>query len=188
MDCIYPYVKSTAVFHCPDDPGWAGSGQYTPYTQLTSASNNYYGSYAINASYYFDCPQCGPGNCGDLNCSGSGIQTSQLLQPSQTIWVADGTDSYQFDWGGPQPSATPSNISNPAPKNLYAGAGLGIGSENTGTGDGARSDGSLQEVHGGPDLVNIIWCDGHVKALKISNLLATNSYGQYGYFTMQGPN
>jgi prepilin-type processing-associated H-X9-DG protein len=177
MDCIYPYVKSTAVFHCPDDPGWAESGQYVPASQLTAASNDYYGSYAINASYYGQCPRCGPGNNVGNSDTSTGMILSQLMQPSQTIWVSDGS-TFQCDW----------STGNPAPINaLYAGTGYSIGSGFAGTTDDARNNGNMMEVHGGPDIVNVLWCDGHVKSMKISNLLTTNSSGDYGYFTMQGP-
>jgi prepilin-type N-terminal cleavage/methylation domain-containing protein/prepilin-type processing-associated H-X9-DG protein len=168
MDCIYPYVKSTAVFHCPDDPGWKGSGNFTPINQESAGSNdsNNYGSYAIDSSYWNQCPRCGPAN-------GNGeYRQSDLRQPSSTIWAADGDDCYQIDWPN----------GNPVPTQISAGAGLSIGNFS-----GGQIDGVLQEVHGGPDLSNVLWCDGHVKAMRMSQLTVTNSNGDYGYFTIQGP-
>lgn len=175
MDCIYPYVKSAAVFHCPDDPGFAGSGQYIPVNQLTSASDDYYGSYAINSSYYGQCPYCGPANY----VNGAGFQMSQISQPADTVWVGDGSDAYQFSWW--------SNTSYPTPKNVYPGTGLALGQGDITNTTDARCNGYLQELHGGPDIVNLAFCDGHVKAMKISNMLTTNSHGDWGIFTMQGP-
>ena len=69
MDMIYPFVKSTGVFHCPDDSGnliGGATGTYIPQSQLTADSDKYYGSYSIN-SYDFkgpvtDYPDIGPGN------------------------------------------------------------------------------------------------------------------------------
>jgi prepilin-type N-terminal cleavage/methylation domain-containing protein/prepilin-type processing-associated H-X9-DG protein len=168
MDCIYPYIKNVDVFHCPDSTGWSASGNYIPTNQLPSASDYYYGSYAMNSAYWAQCPRCGPGNHFKL---------SDVKKPSETIWVADGTGSFQVDW----------ERSNPAPKNLYPGAGQGIGSGNTKTDGESRCNGSIQEVHGGSDLVNILWCDGHLKAMGISDLLQTNKNGDYGAFVIQGP-
>ena len=62
MDMIYPFVKSTGVYHCPDDSGGligGATGNYVPYQQLGTAgqpatpNDKYYGSYSIN-SYDFN--------------------------------------------------------------------------------------------------------------------------------------
>jgi prepilin-type N-terminal cleavage/methylation domain-containing protein/prepilin-type processing-associated H-X9-DG protein len=182
MDCIYPYIKATAVFHCPDDPGWNGdSGQFVPASKMAAGYQDYldYGSYAINSSYWALQDwrrEYGPGNANGA------IMLSSLKQPSQTIWVADAQGSFQFDWANGSP--------NPTPTNYCAGAGLAIGQNVSNANH--LTDGALQEVHGGPDISNILWCDGHVKAMHMSQLITTNTAGNgvglYGYFTMAGPN
>jgi prepilin-type N-terminal cleavage/methylation domain-containing protein/prepilin-type processing-associated H-X9-DG protein len=186
MDCIYPYIKATGVFHCPDDPGWnSSSGKFVPASQMAAGyqDHNDYGSYAINSSYW-NCQdwrrEYGPGNAN------GNIKLSSLKQPSQTIWVADAQGSFQFDWNG----GSIGNPVNPVPTQYCAGAGLAIG-ENVSQSDNL-TDGALQEVHGGPDLSNVLWCDGHVKSMRMSQLITTNTagngIGEYGYFTMAGPN
>jgi prepilin-type processing-associated H-X9-DG protein len=91
--------------------------------------------------------------------------------------VADSNDSFEVDWG----------YQAPVLQNCFAGAGYCVGGGVTGASDGSLQDGSIQEVHGGPDLCNILWCDGHVKAMRLTQLLTTNSVGQLGYFTISGP-
>jgi prepilin-type N-terminal cleavage/methylation domain-containing protein/prepilin-type processing-associated H-X9-DG protein len=177
--CIYPYVKSTAVFHCPDDPGWLGTGQYIPYNQLTGQDCTHYGSYAMNTAYWGEGghipPHEGP---GDSIVNGQPMGVHQVVSPSQCVWVADGT-TFQFDWAS----------GNPAPINqLYAGTGESLGSGyDKNNLPAAYGDGNMVEAHGGPDIVNILWCDGHVKAMRITNLLVTNCNNDYAYFSAAGP-
>ena len=40
--------------------------------------------------------------------------------------------------------------------------------------------------HGAPDLSNVLYCDGHVKSVRIANLLATNGSGILYNLTMRG--
>jgi prepilin-type N-terminal cleavage/methylation domain-containing protein/prepilin-type processing-associated H-X9-DG protein len=151
MDEIYPYVKSTGVFHCPDDAGQNGStGQYVPNTQLgvvagtnAAGDNTHYGSYAMNSSYW--------GNNGAHQLAGPGnswiAPMASVTDPAKTIWVADGDGSYQMDWNSGNPAITTSN-----------------GYPEVGT-YGSLTDGAMCFRHGGPDLAETLYCDGHVKAL-----------------------
>jgi prepilin-type N-terminal cleavage/methylation domain-containing protein/prepilin-type processing-associated H-X9-DG protein len=145
MDAVYPYVKSVGVYHCPDDAGQNGStGNYVFYQNLTGANANYYGSYGMNSSYWGtgSVSTKGPGN-------GPGIGLSQLNSPSTTIWIGDGDGSYQIDW------------QNAGQENTASSNGFTeIGST------GSEGDGALTFRHGGPDLANALYCDGHVKALN----------------------
>ena len=183
MDMIYPYVKSTQVFHCPDDSGLlGGSGTYVPYQMLgqtgqpATPNTNYYGSYAINSyNYGGTSPDIGPGNSGNGN---TGYTLSTLQNPSATIWVTDGGDSYQFDCDQ---------------RNLIAGTTGSYPTVQCKT----INPGNLQDGnpvvfrHGGPDLTNVLYCDGHAKAVRQGTLLQTSispSDGNaYFYnFTMRG--
>ena len=173
MDAIYPYVKSTQIFTCPDDSGILGaSGKYVPYQQLGIAAgtvaggdNKHYGSYGINASYW----GAGDPNRGPANFPAASLAT--LASPASTIWVADSTDSYQIDWGGQGSVTNP--INTVASYSVFGDPG----SNNL-------NDGGMVARHGGPDLANILYCDGHAKASKLTNLLAKNANGDYAAFTM----
>ncbi len=171
MDVIYPYVKSTGVFHCPDDSGINGStGNYIPQAQLTKDDNQNYGSYGINSAYWStndvpDDQQRGPANSNN----GIGFSLNTLSAPASTIWVSDASGSYQVDWPNHGAATVGTQGSYPA-----------VGSLNS------LTDGAAVCRHGGPDLSNTLFCDGHVKSLRLSTLTQKNAAGNFAYFTMAG--
>jgi prepilin-type processing-associated H-X9-DG protein len=162
MDEIYPYVKSTGAFHCPDDSGQNGStGYYVPYTQLPAGdpngtNNHYYGSYGMNSSYYNNHTPLlqGPGNY-------PGWTIGTIASPSTVIWIADGDGSYQIDWGGDANNAG------------FVGTQVYNGYTEVGT-TKVLGDGALCFRHGGPDIANVLFCDGHVKALNAGQATVSN--------------
>jgi prepilin-type N-terminal cleavage/methylation domain-containing protein/prepilin-type processing-associated H-X9-DG protein len=155
MDEIYPYVKSTGTFHCPDfndDLGQGATGNFVPFQQLTSVPNNKnYGSYAMNAAYW-NSNTMGSG-CASPGAS-FGVALAGLEHPATTAWIADGEGSYQFDWP----------VGNPA---IVTKGDLQI------EGLGNNDDGSFVNRH--TQMVNVIWCDGHAKAIRTENLMQTKS-------------
>ena len=195
MDMIYPYVKSAGVFHCPDDGGdpisgvsGAGTGpatgRYVPFQQLGTAGNpatpneDYYGSYAINAyNFHGAAPDIGPGN--NVNATSSAaFSLSSLLSPASTIWVGDAGGSFQQSCivaqlvPGTLGSAPALNCSGYAPVGLY-------------------DYNPVVFRHGAPDLTNVLFCDGHVKAKRLADLLQTSLSPADGHpyfyqFTMRG--
>lgn len=158
MDEIYPYVKSTGVYHCPDfndDLGQGGTGQFVPYQQLTGADATHYGSYSMCAAYYD-----GSYNNNGFSSVGStqgagGLTLNSLAHPSTTVWIADGEGSYQFDWpfGNPVPTGTQGSLQT--------------------WGSGNLGDGSLAVRH--TTFVNLLWCDGHAKSMSLSQLMTTKT-------------
>jgi len=159
MDAIQSYVKNVDCFHCPDfydDEAQGATGVYIPYQQLTNVpDSSHYGSYSINACYW-------DGRLNDHGISAPGasplgvtsVTLATLAHPSTTAWIADGEGSYQFDWP----------LSNPP---IVTQGGLRT------WGSGNLGDGSLVERHQG--LVNVVWCDGHAKTIKLDTLAATKS-------------
>jgi prepilin-type N-terminal cleavage/methylation domain-containing protein/prepilin-type processing-associated H-X9-DG protein len=195
MDMIYPFVKSTEVFHCPDDSGGlvsgvggTNSGKYIPYQQLgqpgqpPTPNQTYYGSYAMNAYNYGSgsYPDIGPGN--NFQGRAVGYPISTLLSPATTIWVTEAAGSFQVDCDGPYLGAT------------KVGSYPAIGCESNGTtvdGFTLNDDNPVVFRHGGPDLTNVLYCDGHVKAQRIGDLLQTSISPKdqkpyYYHFTMRG--
>ena len=155
MDAIYPYVKSTQVFTCPDfndDLGQGMSGKYTTFDKLTSPDDTHYGSYAMNAAYWdgalndngVSSPGASPGGTTSL-------KLSTLDHPATTAWVADAEGSYQFDW----PLGNPPVVTNGGIKSW---------------GSSFRGD-NCAERH--TEFVNIVWCDGHAKAMRLDKLMTT---------------
>ena len=178
MDSIYSFVKSTQVFHCPDDSGGlegaAGDlakGTYVPQSQLTADSDQYYGSYSINSYDYkgSDFPDAGPGNT-----PGGGIaySISQLQAPATTVWVVDGAGSYTVDCDN-MTMHVDTIGSYPAINCADQGHSLNDGSP-------------IVFRHGGPDLCNVLYCDGHVKSVRQAALLQTNANGFFYNLTMRG--
>lgn len=145
MDIAQPYVKSTQIFVCPS----ISDKKYTPKstTEVGGYAINVYGDRETNASN----PQ-GPVSLADGGTivvrSMSAIQT-----PATTVWVADslGGDSsmsevacFYWDNGSAGISGTPRRAGD------YC--------------DGNR----IVEQH--LNTTNVLWVDGHVKAVKLDSL------------------
>jgi prepilin-type N-terminal cleavage/methylation domain-containing protein/prepilin-type processing-associated H-X9-DG protein len=195
MDAIYPYVKSTQVFTCPDDSGMdGGTGKYVPYQNLTAADDTHYGSYAINAAYsigyWMPDKRVGPGVAQEQNNVQTAQTISKLVNPSNLVWVADGNDSYEFTCAGSlgvPPTAADRTWSANWPGATSPGLGFHTWTDGAYTvlGDTSYSSstppatlrrwGTLVARHGGPDLANLLYCDGHTKASRLDALQSQNN-------------
>lgn len=163
MDAIYPYTKSIQLFNCPsDDLGTDLLGTHK--NSAYSFRNGYrYGSYAMNHVY------------SDFGAtwSVSGTSLATIEAPATTVWVADASPlpdsnnsqtsrAFEFSWANV--SVQP-DIRDIPPKHLD----------------------KITERH--LDTTNVLFCDGHVKSLKLSNLLTKSTsgvtVGAYSYFTPQ---
>lgn len=153
-DAIYTYVKNKQVFTCPSDQ----EHLYKHYGELASGEETTdYGSYVINHSYR---------GCSGGGCPGGGsgawtppvshpilnqiVKLNLIATPERTVWVIEGTN--QFCMG---PSEGVITVDNNSPRGL----------------DSAR------ERHN--RTVNVLWCDGHVKAVNMDVLAKadpTNTY------------
>jgi prepilin-type N-terminal cleavage/methylation domain-containing protein/prepilin-type processing-associated H-X9-DG protein len=186
MDAILPYLKSNQIFTCPSwgatgdlvAPAGGGpnggntggqqgvaTGNFIPSTDLTAQwDNRNYGSYAINTAYWASgtSGRKGPGNSNPPQAM-SGVGS-----PATTIWVADGNGSYGIVWA--EVASNPVPIGNGTAKRL---------------GENNYTDGSLVERH--LDTSNLLFCDGHVKSMKMSQLLEKSNDGDNSYrlFTMK---
>jgi len=182
MDAIYPYVKSLQVYHCPDDAGIDSGknsgGQYVYYTNLTGADTTHYGSYGMNTMYWNDTgPQgteTGPGN--------NALTLASIDSPAGTVWIADSDDCYQMD-------SDTRNNTNWYKLGTYDALGWAstpattpptAGSQTVTSGNGV--EGSMVFRHGGPDLANIVYCDGHAKSLHIGQILDKSNYNTNVYY------
>ncbi len=173
MDAIYPYVKSEQIFNCPSDTANASrtdvtkNALYKYHDGSVSDSMGYnYGSYGSNNTYY----NIGPAALPPFS---SAATLSAIAEPSTTIWVGDTlpTDStnaayhaFEFNWAtrADQPTATVTVGSVPAL--VGTSSSIGVAARHLET-------------------TNLLYCDGHVKSVKLTSLLQLGTTGYYKAFT-----
>lgn len=159
MDASYPYIKSEQVFVCPSDSAdTLHNAKYVYYGNLTAASNKDYGSYVINHGYGANTANRTPAVSHPLRVGElhQFVKQSQAVQPSETVWVVDGVSDFYFDIND---AAT--IITSVDPHRLQ----------------------NAEERH--LSTANILFVDGHVKAVKLDYLAQKNSDGVFKHFTME---
>ncbi len=166
MDAIQPYVKSTQVFTCPSD-----TGDYAVYQPRNGV---YYGSYGINSTYR------APGNSQTPPCSVNQdvdgvkytVSLSSIVQPSTTVWVVDnqGADNRYRVFNDLGFSANP--IITGSPSVLHDAS------------DPAQNGGAVARHL---ETTNVLWCDGHVKSVKLDflNQRSASNSAVLKYFTIE---
>lgn len=198
MDAIYPYVKSSQIFDCPSGP--AAAKKYIRNTELTAASTQNYGSYAINSAHrrVYD----GYAGYGGIRPFRQPISDLIELSPTQpvavrklstfetpatTIWVADngeGIPSAVYTSG----YATFTGFrccgtDNQSP--YYVPASMEANYSNAGVPTiayGAFNNYNDVMAARHLETINVLYCDGHVKAMKPESLLPG---GSDKFFTVQ---
>jgi prepilin-type N-terminal cleavage/methylation domain-containing protein/prepilin-type processing-associated H-X9-DG protein len=197
MDAIYPYTKSEQIFNCPSAKrGSTGSAlDYVYYQKQTGASSkNAYGDYAMNAMYFLTDPSSGitpPAGYGAFGPNPPwpaspyrAVKLSQFEAPSTTVWITDSSPlpdggsynrTYAFPGCAAPDAAQPSYVQGPPDYTVT----------------GYYKDSSILERH--LETINVLYCDGHVKAVKLKALMTPKSvnnsvYGNvtiYPSFTVQ---
>lgn len=158
MDAIFPYVESEQVFNCPSQSFTAPAGPY----KFRHGSN--YGSYAINSSYYYE-KDFEQSPAGEPNTT-----LSALVDASGTLWIGDGNGYFEFAWSSAQGDPDDNVIQ---PNVEVDGSGL-------------RYLDNLVERH--LNTIPVLFCDGHVKSVKLDSLTRKNAAGAYPVFTIQDDN
>ena len=156
MDAVYPYVKSTQVFTCPDDT--------SPFGQYIYGTGHNWGSYSLNGTY--NAPDCLADPLWDYTYGIEGNKLGKMAAPSQTVLlnevdssIASAANHTYNVWFSSCPGQTPTNtVSSAAPREWNYGN---------------ASQGYPIERHNG--VTNVTFCDGHVKALNLSKLLETST-------------
>ena len=150
-DAIYPYVKSEQIFMCPSHQltNTASNGgefrYYENVSQLAPAYSYHNGSYAINDTG-------GTSQRREIESPMDKVLAA-IEDPSGTLWVADAaqrtTTIFEFKRNN------------------------GSYGEENGAITYGKSWSELHQRH--LETVNVLYCDGHVKASRISALLAKPS-------------
>jgi len=162
MDAIYPYVKSEQIFTCPSDSSTTSKYTYVQPGGATSSGN--LGSYAANSTRInigAANQQIGPARDND------NVSLSALQEPVTTLWVADMFNDNAAS-GGPAwgnhhrfiPTAFGGMTLNTtvSPRRLVRTGGFSA---------------DIVERH--LDTTNVLYTDGHVKAVKLDAIAKTNA-------------
>jgi len=189
MDVLYPYIKNVDVFNCPSDPFSAISGTlphegnrthtlmpnkryvYQPYSpdgrnvyreadcgdpMGTTNVGRRFGSYAINNMYYAGCGiQTSLSTCTPPNNKPLAI----VAEPADTVLIAEvqgygqSADFYRANLSDPQPTRAIETFPFPALLNR-------------------RNNGAILGRH--MKLSNVVWMDGHAKAVSLNYLAEVN--------------
>ena len=145
MDAIFPYIRSERAFVCPSDDG----ARYIYSKNLKAGQTSTdYGSYGQNGAYR---------SAGDFQTPPRSstylVKLSSIAVPAATVWATDTSNreevngSYGFTW---------TDAANVPPVNII---------------DGRRELDKIVERH--LETTNVLWCDGHVKSVKLDALMKT---------------
>ena len=152
MDCTYPYVKSTQVFNCPSD---SANPRYVFNAPGVGVGGRNFGSYTINAVSI--------GTYTGPSTNGADKALADVADPSGTLWAADailnsGGGDYLYRYV-PTTAWTNVTITGTNPRHLTT---------NNGTNSGEIAERHLEST-------NILFCDGHVKSLRLSTVATMNA-------------
>ena len=171
MDAIFPYVKSEAVFNCPDD-------SVDP--KYKYETTDHYGSYSLNMTNYYHI-WCGSngGTAGQPPASQYyQVTTDSMVQdPSGTVLIMDGEYYYPdepglFSW----------SIQTNCPDDpMIVVKGVGPWDAIAASDDAA--DPRVPARHTG--FVNATYCDGHAKAVSLDYLVHKNKNGYQDHMTIE---
>lgn len=158
MDVLQPYLKSAQIFTCPS----ASNLVYEPRTSLAPGSKTIkYGAYSYNRAYgQFDI---------ENDSTPAGKNLARIPDPAETVWFAEapGGGPYDFDFRWPDVASNPI-VSSTSPRVLRDAGNANIQ--------------YVIERH--QARTNVLWCDGHVKAMSLDTLTRTNTDGKMGFFTI----
>jgi prepilin-type N-terminal cleavage/methylation domain-containing protein/prepilin-type processing-associated H-X9-DG protein len=159
MDAIYPYIKSEQLFVCPSDTLTTDMYANRKNSAYSFRNGYRYGSYANNNTYYSNA------------WNPVARSLASIEAPATTIWAADTTPlpapstnvfTYEISWAD---IANQQPITNSSPRRLE----------------------KIEERH--LETTNVLFCDGHVKSLKLTALTAPSTTapttGAYSLFTIQ---
>ena len=165
MDLLQPYVKSEQIFNCPSAPT-SGSSKVPPYTYYSGVN---YGSYAANLGNYASNDNVNPPFSLISGIAGNSvpIKLAKMQVPATTVMVTDSR--------GQSYSSGPSCVmawwgSMGSDKNKFDFNDIGQDATapwmRTWGFTGSNPTGTIAERH--LETINVLWCDGHVKAVKLS--------------------
>jgi prepilin-type N-terminal cleavage/methylation domain-containing protein/prepilin-type processing-associated H-X9-DG protein len=171
QDAIFPYIKSAQLFNCPSEGGTSANKAYA-YRAARGGTTKNNGSYAINASYRNS--KNSPVSYLDTKETTPYIRMLPSLPvPAETLWVGESTNNiFQLEWKN---NTEHFDLLNSRPFPYLSDSSPSIDSI-TGVADGIGAR-HLQTT-------NVLWCDGHVKAVPLDFLRQKTTGSSLKYFTM----
>jgi prepilin-type N-terminal cleavage/methylation domain-containing protein/prepilin-type processing-associated H-X9-DG protein len=174
---VFPYIKSNQVFSCPsmvDNEFAVGSTKHAGSYGMNLAG---YAVSAVNSKYHPPASADGLSGFAQLHVTMPMIQAA-----STTVWVMDsfgprgtsGNQNYVVLW--PWVNTPPSIITAPVGSNFTACTDE-LPCFQTGT------NGYSMARH--LTTMNVLYCDGHVKATRLENLTAKGVDGEYKAFSIE---
>ena len=164
QDAIYSYIKNPQIFVCPSDrinPAYV----YEPTITVAAFSAN--GSYGLNNAYYNQ--NLEPASQYGVNLSPFFSRNlSSLTTPGTIFWVFEKTNMNEFTVGWKQIGL------GPTPSTLYSQP-LDYLAADTNYDTTNDVDGGIAAHH--LKTSNVLYCDGHVKAIGLPAMLASSSGG-----------
>ena len=176
MDLIFPYVKSEQIYNCPSSPASNPKYSYANGTNWGSYSANFCIYDGATANYspfsrYREFPTMG------TFLRYSKVNMSGFESPTTTLLLADaragGATTYLMYGVG---TAT-------APGFRLNDVGADPWEKGLRTLDLGNSSYGLAERH--LSTLNVLWGDGHVKTVKLEQLLKTGTGGAYSSWTVK---
>jgi len=173
MDSLQPYLKSTQIFDCPSDShpgGNNGTAKYVYPASARTAGPIQFGSYYVNQGYFAGPPGTQGPAVGQETLPS--ISLASLEDSAGTIWAADALGN---NLNGVFYAKDANNnfqiVSTATPRFFRSNSG------------GGTQDTGPVERH--LDTTNILYCDGHVKSLKLDALAKTSLDGYMTAFTLR---
>lgn len=171
MDLIFPYVKSEQVYNCPSSP--------TTYPKYQNETSGNYGNYAVNMAYYSPTTDVMTPPFSEFRETSAGVffrnspmKLSRYDDAARTVWLTDARTNASNNggmyllWTDTQAAGYNPDTSDGGNPSL-----------------GANVEGRVMARH--LETANVLWADGHVKAMKVDALAVENSSGVKHLFTVE---
>jgi prepilin-type N-terminal cleavage/methylation domain-containing protein/prepilin-type processing-associated H-X9-DG protein len=163
MSRIYPYTKSTQIYFCPSDSYVKDASAFRADSSYTSGFTGRQCSYAINTVYFNSDTVHSPAAAGDgssLTPSEMNLSLANLESASTTLWVGDSgvsslSDCFFYNIQSIQSSSSGRYL------------------------PGANANPTANYFERHLDTMNALYCDGHVKAIKLDALMKKDTSGNY---------
>ncbi len=163
MDQIFPYVKSTQLFTCPSDRATSRNYVLRNTSPVSTASTGGpFGSYGANVAYWDQDARAGNFPLGRV--------VNDIQAPASTVLAADTfserfpdgafRNNWEMAWRTNQPSSGNKETENPEQPHVRTDVSPKRLSNN---------NGAPIERH--IDTLNVLYCDGHVKAQRLDQLM-----------------